>query len=522
MKIDYRAFMLLTVVALVLSGCPQQPPGDEEPTNPNVSISLTRGAMTLLASKDRIRFPDTVADGASGVASPSLSFTVTNTGTESLTIYRIEAVSGDVGDFAVTTSSLATTVAPGGSTSFGIAFNPLTAGSKAAAVLVVTNAGTANRYELAAYGTALPSPVNAADTTIHAFVVKTSGNLTVAPRAVIPGNVVGAGGVRIICGCGQNPGPSQGSHMTVFKRKVGGTVWEYEFEREIIFTADALDMFEPLLAFDFDGNGVDEMFCKLNQSPAFVRWNGTTYEQCWISESALIACDYGVALADVDRDGQVELITGNGTSTCVYSWDAGFTNFAKDATLTGGSYFSVGVGDIDGDGFLEIATSTVNTKNVYVYRYDGASYSLLHTGEYSSTTGYAGFAAADLDGDFVDELVGASMAYSASQYYISLFEWGGTSLSESILATDTSGKYGIAVGDFDRDGREEAIVDQNGPQCMMVEDSPTGIHATSAGIDYYMFMTPLDWDSDGFPELFVTDVSTTDSAFLIKDEVSNP
>ncbi len=64
-----------------------------------------------------------------GSSTVPLTFTVENTGTASLTLTSPN-LTGDTADFTLTTSGFSTTISPGSNTTFTVAFNPLSAGSK--------------------------------------------------------------------------------------------------------------------------------------------------------------------------------------------------------------------------------------------------------------------------------------------------------------------------------------------------------------------------------------------------------
>jgi hypothetical protein len=497
----------------------------KETTNPNVTIQMERGDTLLFATKDYIYFPDCTADGVAGNATPPLSFAITNTGTETMKIYRIVSVGTGKNDFVIDSSATDDTVAPAGSTGFTVSFNPLTWGHKTASIRVVTNAGNVKSYELAVRGNALPVPVNAANTATHNFQEKITGDLTVAPRGVIHGYINPDGGLRILAGCKQTTGITAGARLSVFEHDSAGSTWDFISEDEILFSTTDNDMLEPVICHDFDGDGVEELLCRINYAATFVKWNGSAYVICWEDQADLITCSYGAILADIDRDGREELITGTDTQTRIYSWDDGFSNVVCDDTLAGGGEFGVGVGDIDGDGFLEIATTDEGAPDIYVYRFDGDSYQQIFNGtSFSSDIGYNGFSAVDIDGDYKAELIGGSPNYATTSRSLSLFEWSGTALTETplIQSAGLSAIYQCATGDFDRDGQAEAMVDLNGGYNVIIEMTGSGIEANDSSIDYYMFLEPFDLDGDGFPEILVNEYTTSNAALLVKDEVSNP
>ena len=99
-------------------------------------------------------------DGTRSLTTPvnvpvQLSFTIKNPGSANLTGLTISKDGPNAADFTVTTNPTAP-VAPGGSTTFTVQFNPATSGPKAAALHIASNVtGTLNPYDINLTGTAL-------------------------------------------------------------------------------------------------------------------------------------------------------------------------------------------------------------------------------------------------------------------------------------------------------------------------------------------------------------------------------
>ncbi|MFW6138607.1 MAG: choice-of-anchor D domain-containing protein, partial [Spirochaetota bacterium] len=87
------------------------------------------------------------------------TFTIENTGTADLSIGEISLTSGDTGQFSIDTSSMDTTVQPGGRTYFDISFAPTSSGSKSSTVSIKNNDPDENPYTFTVEGSGSSSPV---------------------------------------------------------------------------------------------------------------------------------------------------------------------------------------------------------------------------------------------------------------------------------------------------------------------------------------------------------------------------
>jgi hypothetical protein len=99
-----------------------------------------------------------------GAGSGFQSFTVTNTGTAALSISTVDVAGADPSEFAInpdpgTDTCSGVSVAPGGSCSVQVRFEPASVGAKAAVVRFTDNA-TGSPHEVAVTGTGTPAPLS--------------------------------------------------------------------------------------------------------------------------------------------------------------------------------------------------------------------------------------------------------------------------------------------------------------------------------------------------------------------------
>ena len=156
----------------------------------------------------------------------------------------------------------------------------------------------------------------------------------------------------------------------------------------------------------------------------------------------------GLALADFDGDGDLDLVAANGggMTDVVYGNDGGvFTELAMlGATFSQG----VAVGDFNNDGIADIVFATIQGNPVYLG--DGlGNFVLLAT---LGSANSHGVAVGKIDGDAFDDIVFANIG-GDSQVWISD---DGTGFSEG-AALSIGDALAVTVGDFDGDMRADDL-----------------------------------------------------------------
>ncbi|MCW8966426.1 MAG: choice-of-anchor D domain-containing protein, partial [Candidatus Pacearchaeota archaeon] len=123
-------------------------------------INVRQGTTDLLNGSGTYDFGNITADGNNGsYKSATITFTIQNLGTSSLSISGVALINGDTGDFDLSTTVMSSTVSSGSSTSFTLAFDPLTIGNKTVTVLVNSNDSDESEYTFTVIGNGLsPEP----------------------------------------------------------------------------------------------------------------------------------------------------------------------------------------------------------------------------------------------------------------------------------------------------------------------------------------------------------------------------
>jgi hypothetical protein len=159
---------------------------------------------------------------------------------------------------------------------------------------------------------------------------------------------------------------------------------------------------------------------------------------------------YSVALGDVDGDGDLDLLTANaGSNTVSVRLNDGAGNFSGGSDPgVGSAPYSVAVGDVDGDGDLDLLTANAGSNTVSVRLNDGAGH--FSGGSNPSVgSGPYGVALGDVDGDGDLDLLAAN--YDSNTVSVRLNDGAGT-FSGGSNPSVGSGPYGVALGDVDGDG----------------------------------------------------------------------
>lgn len=124
-------------------------------TTPTPEIVVEQPSGTgLLDGSSSINF-GTVATGATGAAR---TFVIRNIGDGNLTGIGVSLVGANTGDFLVNTAGMATSLSPGGSTTFSVSFRPGAASARSAEIRIASNDFDENPFNIALTGTGVAVP----------------------------------------------------------------------------------------------------------------------------------------------------------------------------------------------------------------------------------------------------------------------------------------------------------------------------------------------------------------------------
>lgn len=166
---------------------------------------------------------------------------------------------------------------------------------------------------------------------------------------------------------------------------------------------------------------------------------------------------------DFDNDGDLDLFVANegGANSSLY-WNNGDGNFVGETSGAivndGGDSFGSSVADIDNDGDVDVLVVNHANENEFLYRNNGnKTFTKITEGAVVNSVAYSvgsAFGDLDNDGDLDLMVTNAFAGNSQVKNFLYLNNGDGTfvKVDSGVVSTDLGWSYGVAFGDYDRDG----------------------------------------------------------------------
>ncbi len=238
------------------------------------------------------------------------------------------------------------------------------------------------------------------------------------------------------------------------------------------------------------------------------------------------------AIGDIDGDGKPDLLVANeqGVSVSVLrntstpgTIDAG--SFAPSVTFPAlaGQTRCVAVGDLDGDGKLDMAASNYNGFYVSVWRNTSTpgTISFAARQDFAATRYNNWVMFADIDGDGKQDMVVSSLTTDGLYVFQNTSTVGNISFAASVFFATSNDPWIFTIGDVDGDGKPDlAVSNQLGNTVSVLRNTSTaGTISFAAAFNIAMGAAPYgiatgDLDGDGKADLVVLDNTYALSAYL--------
>ncbi|MEQ1508257.1 MAG: VCBS repeat-containing protein, partial [Myxococcota bacterium] len=216
-------------------------------------------------------------------------------------------------------------------------------------------------------------------------------------------------------------------------------------------------------------------------------------------------CPSGADPAQSDADGDG---AGDACDVCP-SWGDGLAAYGPGRALAGGAWQTVELGDVDGDGRLDVVAADLDGNRVRWFANLGGGAFADGVDALTGFDGPSALAVADLDGDADLDLVAGAVDANEVRWAENL---GGGVFAASVLLYTAEDVWDVAVGDLDGDGALDVVSASWGAQLTWFPNLGGGAFGPARSVNGSTFTWASDievGDADGDGDLDVFSAAST-------------
>jgi 6-phosphogluconolactonase (cycloisomerase 2 family) len=292
---------------------------------------------------------------------------------------------------------------------------------------------------------------------------------------------------------------------------------------------------------DFDGDGKTDLAIANNGSNTIsvFRNTGSSGIISFAAKVDFTTGNFpcSVSIGDFDGDGKTDLAVTNYSSNTISVFrntgDIGTISFAtKVDFMTETSPISISTGDLDGDGKTDIGVANYSmTSNVSVFRNTSSSGGTISfAAKVDFTTGGSiprSISIGDLDGNGKLDIAIANAGFTTVSVFRNTGISGTISFASKVDFLSGETNYSISIGDLDGDGKLDlAVANSNATVSLFKNTGSSGIISFATKVDFTTGSLPTsisngDFDGDGKLDLAVAN-NSSNSVSVLKNTIKTP